>query len=1040
MGDRTLRRWALGIITLGGLLVGGVAVGQGVQGRLEVIVEDSSGGRVPGAKVELTQKETGFDRTATTDGSGSYRFEALQPGTYTVIVNKENFGESRKDVVVAVASIPTVRVTIAPAAGQQQVHVEGQQASLATQPIETTSSVMQGTVTAQDLTEVPLASRSFANVAFLVPMTEPVEPSDPTKARVTAVSFGGSSGLNVSLSVDGGDNSDDWIGGFLQSYSPDAVQEFTVQVAQFSADTGQSTGGSVIISTRRGTDLWHGSGAFYYRGTDLNARNQIDNPNPEPKQPFGRQNYVGTIGGPVKRQKLWFFSSFEYVDENASISYSAPNVSQFNALSSLAAMGLVPGVTTIPVPPNVPVPFRDTLWTGRMDWAQTPRSQWFLRGSLERNNTGNNLVQQGSLPSTGAHTYTNYYSIVLGNTYQLGNNWLGVLTLQSNALHLTQDPNSNLGFAYAFPFSSTSLTTSGFETYGDNQFLTPITAFPVLRNQEKDQLRYDVSTTQGKHTVKFGVNFIHEAVFDGALASRAESLYLFPQDPTFYLSNTAAFTQISECNPSNPNNTCPAGTAFFTSAGNGNFAQNVQRLGVYAQDSWRVTRSLTLNYGLRYDTSFGLFEASDRSQLDNPAYLTLKALEIPLATSAPHDYRGAVAPRFGFAYAPGQSGDTVIRGGIGLFYDDLAQNGWAPGLQAVNEPPGVCVNPGDPGCLPSASNGGQGFLIAPGYKTPYGFTWSVGVEHEFSQGWHLDVQYVHTSGDHAFRNYGYEAGYTLCSPLYAGYTGNSSAPCSTNPADMAIQQANVPNVAVYRSDNRSDYNGVSVQVRRSTRRYQFSASYTLSKATTWGAVLGELFDYVNLVSNPLNPFGPGDNGPSGEDVRSRAVFSGIVHLPGGFELSTLTQLESARPFTLTTPADVNGTGNALNDRAVVNGVQLPLDNLRGTPYIQSDLRVSRPFALGEKAVVMPFAEFFNLFNRVNAGANYVTNVAAIGPFGVNSLTNTTAICQNAGCTQSTPITNLNQLKEPAGTLGDFFGPGTTVGIPFAAQLGVRITF
>jgi hypothetical protein len=150
-------------------------------------------------------------------------------------------------------------------------------------------------------------------------------------------------------------------------------------------------------------------------------------------------------------------------------------------------------------------------------------------------------------------------------------------------------------------------------------------------------------------------------------------------------------------------------------------------------------------------------------------------------------------------------------------------------------------------------------------------------------------------------------------------------------------------------------------------------------------------------------------------------------------------VESARPITLTTPVDVNGLGDSLDDRAVVNGVQTTLDQFRGTPYMQVDMRVSRPITLREHWVVMPFIEFFNLFNRNNPGANYVTNLAAL-PTPVNNLFNATAFCQNAACTETTPITNPKQLLAPSGALGDFFGPGTTVGIPFAAQVGVRMTF
>jgi len=222
-------------------------------------------------------------------------------------------------------------------------------------------------------------------------------------------------------------------------------------------------------------------------------------------------------------------------------------------------------------------------------------------------------------------------------------------------------------------------------------------------------------------------------------------------------------------------------------------------------------------------------------------------------------------------------------------------------------------------------------------------------------------------------------------------------------------------------------------------RFNLVMNYTLSSAETWGCVLGELFDYVNGVCNPLQAFAKGDYGPSGENVTHRFVLAGTLHLWGGVELTTLSQAESARPFTMTTPVDVNGFGDAIDDRAVVNGVQTAMDQFRGTPYVQVDLRASRPFTVHERFRFVPFAEFFNLFNRNNPGANYVTNLAAL-PNPVNNLANATAICLNAACSQTQPITSLNQLRVPAGALGDFFGPGTTVGIPFAAQLGIRFSF
>ncbi len=160
-----------------------------------------------------------------------------------------------------------------------------------------------GVVSGKDLQDIPLAARSFANIAYMVPGTEPVEPSDPTKARITAVSTGGSSGLNNQLTVDGMDNSDDYIGGFLQNFSPDVIREFAFQTSQQNADVGRTTAGAVIISTKSGTNQWHGDFAVFERAAALNARFPIDNPPPQPKQPFSRQNYVGTIGGPIVKDK-----------------------------------------------------------------------------------------------------------------------------------------------------------------------------------------------------------------------------------------------------------------------------------------------------------------------------------------------------------------------------------------------------------------------------------------------------------------------------------------------------------------------------------------------------------------------------------------------------------------------------------------------------------------------------------------------------------------------------------------------------------------
>lgn len=981
------------------LLFASFAFPQAPEGTIVGTVRDAQGARIGGGKISAEASAFELRRTVTANGIGEFRIPSIPPGQYRLHVEAPGFAAQDLTVAVAVSAAPSVTIVMAPEAVKQTINVQGNAASLTEQPIETTTSVIKTTIGRHDLTDIPLAHRSFANIAYLAPMTEPVEPSDPTKARITAVSFGGSSGLNVDLSVDGGDNNDDYIGGFLQDYSPDAMQEFVVRTAQFDADTSRTNGGSIIVSTRRGTDEWHGDLAGYFRGSGLNARNKLDNPEPNPKQPFSRQNGVFAIGGPLTRRKLWFFSSLEYIHENASVAYSALSLTEFNALAQLAKMGLIPGVPSITVPSSTPVPFRDKLFSSRIDWAQSQNSSWFARGSFDLNRTQNDLVQQATLPSTGATTTSDYWSVLLANQYTFSPAWVGNFVFQASNFHHLKQLNSDLGLALAFPFSANFHTTSGFETFGDNQLVTPITAFPISRDQQKYQFRYDITHSSAAHSPKFGVNFIHEPVLRGALLSRAETLVAFPADPSFYLSDPAQFTADFN-DPANQ-------TA--TEAGNGAFSQSVRRLGVYAQDSWRVRPNFTLNYGLRYDTTFGLFIANGRDQSQNPAVMTIRANGIPLPVGIPHDYRKAFGPRLGIAYSPGSSSRTVFRAGIGMYYNDLAQNGWVDAFTAVNEPPSSLLAAGE-----------QGAIIDPNYHTPYALQVSSAVEHQVGENWTVSFQYEHQQGVHQYRRYEYVGGVTL-------FNNDGTA---------------APDISVFRTDNRSRYDGMSFMVRhRFTSRFDLTAHYTLASASTWGAVVGELFDYVNGVSDVRNPFGPGDHGPSGEDVRHRFVLAGTLRLPGKIEVSTLSQVESARPFTLAMPVDVNGDGRDDNDRAVVNGVQTSLDEFRGTPFMQIDMRVSRPIKFGDRAVLRPFAEFFNLLNRSNPGNNFVGDVSALPvPQTEVEAGSVTHLCANAACIALTPITSLKQLRLPAGALGDFFGPGTTVGIPFAAQLGFRLSF
>jgi hypothetical protein len=217
-------------VVLSAALLASVLQAQNPRGALRGTVQDATGGRIPSARIRWLPR--------------SIRPRGVRPpaktavSAYRITVSANGFAPAQANVSIAVSSVREVTVTLKLAAPSETVKVQGENSSITTQPIDLVSVVHQGVVSHQDLLTLPLAARSFANIAYLAPGTAPAEPSDPTKARITAVSTGGSSGLNNDLSVDGGDNSDDWIGGFLQNFSPDAIQEFAVRTANEDADTG----------------------------------------------------------------------------------------------------------------------------------------------------------------------------------------------------------------------------------------------------------------------------------------------------------------------------------------------------------------------------------------------------------------------------------------------------------------------------------------------------------------------------------------------------------------------------------------------------------------------------------------------------------------------------------------------------------------------------------------------------------------------------------------------------------------------------------
>ena len=434
------------------------------------------------------------------------------------------------------------------------------------------------------------------------------------------------------------------------------------------------------------------------------------------------------------------------------------------------------------------------------------------------------------------------------------------------------------------------------------------------------------------HAFKFGVNFIHEPVLSGAFAATAEQFTIYPVEPRLLhqssrlrlrwhhdsssvLLHSANFAVQSATRSRLRHHlhiSLPPATAAFS--------QNVQRLAPLCAGF--VARFAPSDRQLRPALSDHVRAVQGlRTKPGRQSFLRRLLAIAGIPVAVPHDYRKQFAPRLGIAYSPGDSEKTVIRAGFGMYFNDLAQNGWAAAFQAVN--PNSVAPPS---------------LIDPNYKTPYAHACHCRSAACFQR-----------ALDRERRLYASSRATTGIAPITISPTCRPSSAPTTAPATTR-----------------------SCCACRATcsKRFNLTANYTLSRPRPGDALLGELFDYVNGVCDPLNAFAPGDYGPSGEDVRHRFVLAGTLHIPGGFELTTLTQAESARPFTI--------TNARRHGRISVNGAYLTsLDEFRGTPYIQVDLRVSRPIKLNERWQIYPFAEFFNLFNRNNPGANFVGTIALL---------------------------------------------------------------
>jgi len=291
-------------------LAGTYSFGQATAtGTIQGTVTDKSNAVVSGAHVTATFKATGLTRTATTNETGSYRFDLLQAGTYEVKITKEGFATVAQTAELLVGQSASVNATLNPGAATTVVEVTG-----AATLVDVDKTSVSQNITPSEVSELPLVGRDAANLAYLAPGVKATDSYDPTKNRYAVLSINGSDGRNVNTTINGVDNKDNTVGGAVMQMPLEAIQEFQISTQRFSAENGRSQGAAINMITKSGTNDYHGSVFGYFRNSALDTEEKVANGDgtSSPNLPdYSRQFFGGSIGGPIKKDKLFAFWAME---------------------------------------------------------------------------------------------------------------------------------------------------------------------------------------------------------------------------------------------------------------------------------------------------------------------------------------------------------------------------------------------------------------------------------------------------------------------------------------------------------------------------------------------------------------------------------------------------------------------------------------------------------------------------------------------------------------------------------------------------------